>query len=166
MELDLRGQTITQAIAYFDAATEESAGEELNLLVDNEAVKLNLYNYIHKQGMACRAERKGPNYLIRVKIPRKKPGRPKTPDRPTAFPVNHLTGGKSAPPRTAREKPSPPPSRKKASEKAEPRKTTSTENRGKTKSPAPGKRTAERRKHLVPISPLTPLNGRGYVTEL
>lgn len=98
MELDLRGRTVTQAINYLEAAFEEAAGEELTLSIDNEAVKLNLYNYIHKTGMVCRTERKGSLYLIRIKVPRKKPGAIQTPKKPTAFPVNHISGKNPPPP--------------------------------------------------------------------
>lgn len=66
MELDLRGQTVTQAIVMTRQALADCESDELLLKTDSEVVKLNLYNALIKMGHRCRLERKGPFFTITV----------------------------------------------------------------------------------------------------
>lgn len=68
MEVDLRGQTVTQAMVTARQVLADSEEKELVLKTDSEVVKLNLYNALIKMGHRCRLERKGPYFTITVQI--------------------------------------------------------------------------------------------------
>ncbi len=99
MELDLRGQTVTQAIVMTRQALADCEADELLLKTDSEVVKLNLYNALIKMGHRCRLERKGPFFTITVAAS-KGAARAKTPPESkdgsvvrqeiTAFPARNL----------------------------------------------------------------------------
>lgn len=103
MELNLVGKTVTQAIALLRQALAECEDGLLLLSTDNEAVKLNLYNHVHRLGLRCKAERKGSLHLLQIRL-ETKPAAPlqsepgsagprATPKQSTAFPIAHLGGG-------------------------------------------------------------------------
>lgn len=96
MELDLTGQSVTQSLSIFSEAVDACTDPELVIRTDNEVIKLNLYNLIHKKGMRCKMDRKGRTYTFTVKTGRggKKGGPPPS---QTAFPVGHISGTKDAP---------------------------------------------------------------------
>jgi hypothetical protein len=107
MELNLVGKTVTQAIALLRQALAECEDGLLLVSTDNEAVKLNLYNHVHRLGLRCKAERKGSLHLLQIRL-ETKPAAPlqgapdskgprATPKQATAFPIAHL--GSSEPPK-------------------------------------------------------------------
>lgn len=99
MELDLCGQTVTQAIVMTRQALADCDADALLLKTDSEVVKLNLYNALIKMGHRCRLERKGPFFTITVAAGKGRP-RAKTPrdtedgsvvrQEITAFPARNL----------------------------------------------------------------------------
>ena len=116
MQLDLTGQTVTQAIATFRQALTQCTEPELEVKTDNEVVKLNLYNHIHKIGLRCKMDRDGVAFVFRIKTG--KSGSARGTGSPaggfdgslavesttkTAFPIGHLSasgqGGGSQPAR-------------------------------------------------------------------
>ncbi len=98
MELDLTGKSVTQALAIFNEVMASYSEPNLTIHTDNEVVKLNLYNLIHKKGMRCKLDRKARTYVFSINTGRagKPGGKPDTPTS-TAFPVGHITGKKDAP---------------------------------------------------------------------
>ncbi len=100
MELDLSGSTVTQAVARIQDALEICRDESLDIKIDNEAVKLNVYNFLRKQGMICRPHRQGPENLIRVKLEKSRRAQRRREGEPAAFPAGHLTGQAEAEPPT------------------------------------------------------------------
>ena len=71
MQLDLRGQTVTQAIAIVRQALDDAEDTEFEVITDSEVVKLNLSNAIAKLGYQCRFERKGASFVVTVKTGKK-----------------------------------------------------------------------------------------------
>ena len=96
MELDLAGKSVTQAFSVLKQAIEACDDEKLNVRVDNEVVKLNLYNQISKMGYPCKLDRKGVSHFIVIKVGKRKRKSASPPPGPTAFPTGHLSGKKSA----------------------------------------------------------------------
>ena len=101
MFLDLTGKTVTQALALFQRELGACVDREMEIKVDNEAVKLNLYNHLHKIGLKCKLEKQGNAYRFHVRTGKRKKRVPVTddmaaPGRKTAFPTRHVTGNKTA----------------------------------------------------------------------
>lgn len=70
MDLDLTGRSVTQALSIFSEALADCLDPQLNIKTDNEVVKLNLYNLIHKKGMRCKMDRVGRTYVFTVETGR------------------------------------------------------------------------------------------------
>ncbi|CAM2007444.1 hypothetical protein [Acanthopleuribacter pedis] len=99
MEVDLRGQTVTQAVVLARRAIAECEADQLVLKTESEVVKLNLYNALTKMGHRCRLERQGPFFTLTVQIGggARKPRAQAEPDdgsvvrkEITAFPARNL----------------------------------------------------------------------------
>lgn len=95
MVLDLAGKTVTQAVDLLKSSLGQHGGEELEVRVDNEVVKLNVYNLVHKAGLRCKVQRQGTHYHFKIKVPKKHrienrvetgPGKGKS-----AFPIGHVS---------------------------------------------------------------------------
>jgi len=100
MELDLTGQTVTQALGRIEQAMVDCEDDTLDVRIDNEAVKLNVYNYLRKQNHRCRLSRQGAHHYVQVKTNRAKRGARKPPAE-TAFPTGHLSGKSADDPKPA-----------------------------------------------------------------
>jgi len=99
MDLDLTGRSVTQALSIFSEALADCLDPQLNIKTDNEVVKLNLYNLIHKKGMRCKMDRVGRTYVFTVETGRTgKDGKRSAPPAQTAFPVGHVSGNSDAQP--------------------------------------------------------------------
>ncbi|MDJ0836806.1 MAG: hypothetical protein QNK37_09835 [Acidobacteriota bacterium] len=110
MILDLTGNTVTQSMNRLQEALQTCKDAELTAKTDNEAVKLNLYNLLHRMGYRCTSERIGAYHHIAIQT--NSGGNPSAPLNPadsgpaaerettTAFPVGHMSGDGSekAPP--------------------------------------------------------------------
>ncbi len=102
MELNLVGKTVTQAIALLRQALAECEDGLVLASTDNEAVKLNLYNHVHRLGLRCKAERKGSLHLLQIRMEAKAAAPPPAgpghegpraaQKQATAFPIGHLGG--------------------------------------------------------------------------
>jgi len=108
MTLDLRGKTVSEAIAEIRGALARREGEALLARTDNETVKLNLIREISRMGLQCRSEREGGSYRLRIEGERpparvREHGGHEEPDGATAFPIAHLSG--AAPTESSTESP-------------------------------------------------------------
>lgn len=103
MELNLVGKTVTQAIALMRQALAACEDGVLVVSTDSETVKLNLYSHVHRLGLRCKAERKGPLHILQLRLDKKTSaalpndsvpgsGPRSAPISPTAFPIAHLGG--------------------------------------------------------------------------
>lgn len=105
MELNLVGQTVTQAVAMLREAVAQAQGESIVVKTDNETVKLNLYNQFHRLGLRCKAERKGPFHYLHLKSTKRMeteedkpaPGVQTSTKEKSAFPIGHLGGEEKTP---------------------------------------------------------------------
>ncbi len=100
MILELKGNTVTQAMKSLRNALADCPDSELIVTTDNEAVKLNLYNLVHKLGYRCKTERDGQHHKLQIKLGSGRPpaAAPQTSGGPvaeklgrTAFPVAHVS---------------------------------------------------------------------------
>jgi len=100
MILELTGNTVTQAMKTLRDALVDCPDSELVVMTDNEAVKLNLYNLVHKLGYRCKTDRDGQHHRLQIKLGNRRPQPAAAPSSGgpaletigrTAFPVAHVS---------------------------------------------------------------------------
>ena len=97
MNLDLRGKTVTEAVARIRAALSKAPQGPLVARTDNETVKLNLIREISRMGCFCRSERIGGLHQLTIEISGESSAEPEHAppvrrQREPAFPLAHLSG--------------------------------------------------------------------------
>lgn len=106
MILDLTGKTVTESLARLRDGLAKCNTGELVAKTDSEAVKLNLYNAVHRMGLTCTAEKHGSLHHIIVTTSGRKVDTPGGVGRggpstrrqtQTAFPVRHMSRAEASP---------------------------------------------------------------------